>query len=65
MVRHARITDQKYAKYSGVLSSMGLEKQEFRIIGWTGSQVTVHPDDVSKPRREPLTVRRDIVEFMH
>ncbi len=63
--KSARITDLKYAQYSDAFARMGLTKQTFRAVGQTEDerQVFVHPDDVAVSVKEPLSVRRDMLEF--
>ncbi|MDP2641711.1 MAG: hypothetical protein Q8P21_00220, partial [bacterium] len=60
--RQAKITDSRYGRSAHVLAGMGLPKQEFRVVGEVSDeeQVIVHPDDLSAPKRDPFTLRKDI-----
>ena len=60
----ARITDLNWHKHGGVFATMGLAKQQFVAVDGNDSQVIVDPQDLSKPKNGPFTVRRDFVEFV-
>ena len=61
--RLARIRSSEYARYSDIFARMGLESQEFRVIGENQGQVLVHPED-HLPREKDVTVRKGAVEFI-
>lgn len=60
----ARIVDEKYRRFSDTFARMGLPTQEFRVISARNGMVIVHPEDIVPPRSEPVSVRRDMVEFV-
>ena len=62
--RKAQITDRAYIKYSRSFAQMGLKTQRFRAIDEQDGRVYIHPDDAQRGSGEPLSVRRDVVEFL-
>jgi len=62
--RLARVTDSRWSQFGPQLVQMGLIKQEFHAVDADKNQVVVDPNDLSKPKEEPFTIRRDFVEFM-
>lgn len=65
-IRQARIFDHKFSQYKHVLAErMGLAKQEFRALeSKERDQLIIHPDDLSRPFDHPVTIRKDLVQFV-